>query len=109
MLSKSPSIGQICSMIDILLDTKNDLTIENGDFLVGFSNLQHQRQILTYRKGEVKEFPEVGVSVRDIYDDENPKKVLVEIKKQFEYDGMQVDDVTLKANGELIPYAKYKN
>lgn len=95
-------------MKDILLNEHNDLRIENGDFVLGESSLQHQKHILLAQKGEYKGHPEVGAGLKNIYDDENPLQVLREIKRQMEYDGMRVIKLKINALGKLILKAFYK-
>lgn len=95
-------------MQDILLNDDNDLEIKDGDFLVGSSNKQHQKHILTANKGEYKEFPEVGVGIIQMIADDRYTELLIETKKQLEYDGMQIKDVSLQPNGKMIIDGKYK-
>lgn len=89
-------------MQDILLDNDNDLNFSRGDFDVGFSDLQQQKQIVVANKGEWKQHPEVGVGIVDMIADDRYTEMLIEVKKQLEYDGMQIDDVALKENGKLF-------
>ncbi|MRJ09169.1 oxidase [Ornithobacterium rhinotracheale] len=95
-------------MQDILTNTENDLQIKEGDFLVGNAHSQHQKHILTANKGEYKEFPEVGVGIVQMLADDRYTEMLIETKKQLEYDGMQIKDVSLQPNGNLIIDGKYK-
>lgn len=95
-------------MKDILLDTSGAPVIENGDLVIGLSDQQHQTHLLLTRKGEYKHYPEIGVGLMDLYDEENPKALLVEVKRQFEYDGMRVDQVKLQSKGKLIVNVRYK-
>ena len=76
-------------MKDILIDNNNDLRLLAGDFEVGYSDNQQQKAILTTEKGEWKEHPEVGVGIAQMLADDLYTEVLIEIKKQLEYDGMQ--------------------
>lgn len=89
-------------MQDILLDNDNDLNFSRGDFDVGFSDLQQQKRIVVSNKGEWKQHPEVGVGIVDMIADDRYTEMLIEVKKQLEYDGMQIDDVALKENGKLF-------
>lgn len=89
-------------MQDILLDNDNDLNFSRGDFDVGFSDLQQQKLIIVSNKGEWKQHPEVGVGIVDMIADDRYTEMLIEVKKQLEYDGMQIDDVALKENGKLF-------
>lgn len=89
-------------MQDILLDNNNDLKIVNGDFDIGVSDYQQQKLIVATHKGEWKEHPEVGVGITQMIADDLYTEMLIEIKKQLEYDGMQIDNVSLKENGKLF-------
>jgi hypothetical protein len=88
-------------MNDILLDTNGDLSIKNGDFEIGYSNNQHQEHILLANKGEFKEFPEIGVGIAAMIGDDDYMDMLIEIKKNLEYDGMEVKNVRFDENGNL--------
>ena len=94
-------------MKDILIDEENDLRLLAGDFEVGYSDNQQQKAILTTEKGEWKEHPEVGVGIAQMLADDLYTEVLIEIKKQFEYDGMQINDVALKEGGKLLIDGQY--
>lgn len=95
-------------MTDIVLDDQNDILIENGDFIIGDTDNQNQKLIVIANKGEFKEFPEVGVGIQNMLSDDDPTDVLIEIKRQLEYDGMQIDDVSLTQDGKLIIDGKYQ-
>jgi hypothetical protein len=94
-------------MKDILIDDNNDLRLLAGDFEVGHSDNQQQKAILTTEKGEWKEHPEVGVGIAQMLADDLYTEVLIEIKKQLEYDGMQINDVALKEGGKLLIDGQY--
>lgn len=95
-------------MQDILLENNNDLKIVNGDFDIGVSDYQQQKLIVATHKGEWKEHPEVGVGITQMIADDLYTEMLIEIKKQLEYDGMQIDNVSLKENGKLFIDGFYK-
>lgn len=88
-------------MIDILLDTDGDIAIVNGDIDFGFSDNQHQEHILIANKGEFKQFPELGVGITAMIADDDYTEMLIEIKKNLEYDGMKIKNVKFNANGNL--------
>ncbi len=50
---------------DYLYTEDKDLMIKNGDFVVGQSDAQHVENLLLLQKGEVKEFPLVGIGLRN--------------------------------------------
>ena len=96
-------------MRDILLDENDDLLIRNGDFVIGESDNQHQQHILIANKGEYKESPEVGVGISKMLNDDSYDEMMIEMKKQLEYDGMKIKNIRFEENGKLIIDGKYKN
>lgn len=95
-------------MTDLLLDHNNALVIENGDFMIGRSDEQHQKHILLANKGEYKAHPEVGVGIVEMLGDDAYTESLIEIKKQLQYDGMVIKNVSYNENGKLIIDGNYK-
>lgn len=95
-------------MKDLLL-IKNDLHLAEGDFQVGLSEPQHQKAILTAEKGQWKEHPEVGVGIAQMLADDLYTEMLIEVKKQLEYDGMQINDVALQEGGKLLIDGTYNS
>ena len=90
-------------MKDILIDNNNDLRLStDGDFEVDYSDNQQQKAILTTEKGEWKEHPEVGVGIAQMLADDLYTEMLIEVKKQLEYDGIPVKNVTLTPQGSLL-------
>ena len=97
-------------MKDILIDNNNDLRLStDGDFEVGYSDNQQQKAILTTEKGEWKEHPEVGIGIAQMLADDLYTEMLIEVKKQLEYDGMQINDVALQEGGKLLIDATYNS
>ena len=97
-------------MKDILIDNNNDLRLStDGDFEFGCSDNQQQMAILTTEKGEWKEHPEVGVGIAQMLADDLYTEMLIEVKKQLEYDGMQINDVALQEGGKLLIDGTYNS
>ncbi|WP_372747053.1 oxidase [Lutibacter sp.] len=94
-------------MQDILVDDSGNLRIENGDFVIGNSTLQHQQHIILAQKGEWKETPELGVGVETELNNENPRELLSKIRRNFEYDGMTVKKLNIATNGNILIDAEY--
>lgn len=94
-------------MNDFLVTENGALKIENGDLVVGDATLQHQKDLLIAQKGEFKEFPEIGVGIANTLGDENPQQLLSQIRRNFQYDGMTVNQIQLTANGKLSIDAQY--
>ncbi|NHN26766.1 oxidase [Flavobacterium jejuense] len=95
-------------MIDILLDSNGDLDFSNGDLNTGLSDNQHQEHILLANKGEFKEFPELGVGLEGMLNDDDYTSFLIDIKKNLEYDGMKINNVKFEENGNLTIDGYYK-
>ncbi len=95
-------------MNDILLGKDNDLLFEEGDFVIGNSDKQNQKLIIAAGKGEFKAHPEVGVGIEGYLNDESFTPLLIEIKKQLEYDGMKINDVFIDEEDKLVIDGKYK-
>lgn len=73
---------------DILLDHNNDLLIQNGDFVIGSSDVQHVDFILNSQPGEWKEFPQVGFGVKSYLKGvENTLKFKRNLRIQLSFDG----------------------
>ena len=97
-------------MKDILIDNNNDLRLSaDGDFEIGYSDNQQQMAILTTEKGEWKEHTEVGVGIAQMLADDLYTEMLIEVKKQLEYDGMQINDVALQEGGKLLIDGTYNS
>jgi hypothetical protein len=95
-------------MTELLLDENGDLATQDGDFVTGFSDNQHQEHILIATKGEYKEFPELGVGIVQMLCDDDWMNVLIEAKKNLEYDGMKINNVKFEENGNLTIDGYYK-
>lgn len=93
---------------DFLMDAAGNLRIENGDFVIGDATDQNIKEILSSHKGEYKEYPEIGVGIEDMLNEDDYNEMLVEAKKNLEYDGMTVEELRFLEDGNLIVDAKYK-
>lgn len=87
---------------------KDDLEIKNGDFAIGESSSQHAKHILIAQKGEYKQHPELGVGIENMLNSEDAMDFLIEAKKNLEYDGMAVRNISFTKDGKLNVDAKYK-
>lgn len=94
-------------MKDILLNEILDLDIHAGDLNTGYSDLQHQELILINNRGNIKEFPVVGVDAFGYLQDNDTAALLQEIRKQFTADGMRVKTINITDDGQLNIDAVY--
>jgi len=78
-------------MTDVVLDINGDIDFgANGDLKYGYSNLQHQRDILLCRPGDYKTALPIGVGINDYEKDDDANDMLSSIKQNFNKDGMTV-------------------
>ncbi|ACU57791.1 hypothetical protein [Chitinophaga pinensis] len=96
-------------MKDILLTEDLDLDIHGGDLTIGNSDLQQQELLLINNKGNIKEFPTVGVDAFSFLQDNNTSALLQEIRRQFSADGMEVKAINITDTGQLNIDATYGN
>ncbi len=96
-------------MKDILLNEDLDLDIQAGDLNAGYSDLQHQQLLLINNRGNIKEFPAVGIDAFGYLQDNDTSALLREIRKQFTVDGMQVKTINITNTGQLNIDASYGN
>ena len=92
-------------MKDILFH--DDLEINDGDFIADSSAYQNTQHIILAQKGEYKEVPEIGVGIEQMLNHEESTEFLIEIKKNLEYDGQKVTNVSFTQNNKLSIDAKY--
>lgn len=92
-------------MKDILFT--DDLAFDNGDFTIAESDNQHTQHILIAQKGEYKASPELGVGIEQMLNSEEPMEFLIEAKKNLEYDGQKVDNISFTENKTIKVEAKY--
>lgn len=86
--------------VDLLLDSDFDLLIQDGDLVAGDATRQHQALLLLTEKGENREFPTRGVGLQSwMNDDVSFQDVKREIKREFERDGMKVEQVSASGSG----------
>jgi hypothetical protein len=85
-----------------------DLEIRGGDFLLGYSDEIHQKHILLAEKGEYKQFPELGVGILNHLNSEDATALLIEAKRNFEYDRMLVSELKFTDENTLHVEAIYQ-
>lgn len=93
-------------MIDLLLDSNNDLMIADNDLVIGESTEQHQYLLMLCNKGDFKENPLSCVGIAEWLKDNDISGCLAEIKTQFQKDGMNVNSITYDGTN-IIPDANY--
>lgn len=82
--------------MDFLNDDDGNLTIVNGDFVIGLSSEQEAKSIVRANKGDYSHYPLVGCNLQDYQNSTSSKaEVLRVIKQQIESSGLQWDDVSI--------------
>ena len=78
-------------VFDLILGSDFDLVIENGDFKVDESTLQHQNLLLLAQKGEIKQYPTSGVGISNyLLEDGAIDDLKHVIQGEFEGDVMEI-------------------
>lgn len=94
-------------MSDIILNSDFDIELKDGDFVLDKSTEQHLSLLLLSEKGEWREFPWLGVGIRNmLLDDAQPLLLKKEIRKQVQLDGAILTKLRLK-QGEVELEADY--
>ncbi len=95
-------------VFDILSDESGDLMIKNGDFVIGESSLQHIHDIVIAEKGEYKQYPMLGVGIRqELLSNTTEVELKHMIRKELELDGMTVEQIKFN-HGEIDIDAYYE-
>ena len=94
-------------MIGLQLNSDYDLLIENGTLTLGETTPQNQAVILDAHKGEIKEYPLLGVGLSDIVNDHDFNAWKREITEQLELDGQRIEKLEL-SESVLTLTAVYK-
>lgn len=102
----------------ILIDADGDLKIGlqrgiGGVVVAGltFGNtlFQNQYVLLKAHKGELKEYPALGVGLSDILHEYDLTGWTTDIRSQLEKDGMQVNRVVFDRDRNLVIDAEYED
>lgn len=88
---------------DLLLDALGDLAIEEGDFVIAPSDMQHVKHIVESQKGEYKESPFMGFGVENyLKTNTNPLAFKRDLKIQLEYDHYKNATIDLSKGYEKL-------
>jgi hypothetical protein len=83
--------------------TENDLEIQNGDFVISKSDQQHIEDIVDAFQGYYKEFPLLGVGIRQFINASGVQAELqTNIQLQLESDGYSVNDIIINEAGNVF-------
>ena|ERR1022692_3067775 len=95
-------------VFDFILGSDFDLVIENGDFKVDESTLQHQQLLLLANKGEIKQSPTDGVGINNyLLEDGGVDDLKHVIQEQFEGDGMEIHSMKINSLTDVFIGAIY--
>ena len=84
---------------DIILDSDNDLLIQNGDLVVVDSNYQHIRHILESTKGEYKQFPTLGAGLTLMQNANITVSERKDINESLIADGYKASNISIISEG----------
>ena len=83
-------------MTDYLLTDTGDLSIVNGDFAIGDSELQDIELLITSAKGAWKEHPLTGVGIRQLVKSRATEvRIKRDINEQLTLDGFKSIDIDI--------------
>lgn len=88
---------------ELISDVQKDA---NGRVLcgvaIGDTLRQNQALLLELRKGELKEWPVLGVGIGDMLLDDDPAYWRAEIREQMTLDGQNVEHVSISTTGVIL-------
>jgi hypothetical protein len=91
---------------DIILDENLDLVIENGDFKISNSDMQHIELICITDVGHWKQSPLLGVGIQKYIASSGQQDALKRaINIQLASDGYKVNQILLKGTNEDFEYS----
>ncbi len=89
-------------MRDILLDSENDLLLNQGDFVLGDATAQSIGLLLLFQKGELRASPLMGVGLINWLLSEGSLVGLKhEVAKQFAADGGVLRTLRIQEGGQI--------
>lgn len=91
---------------DFILDSDGDILIQDGDFVIGESDGQHIRDIMSSVPGWFKEFPFVGFNPYQFLNSRSSVQQQSQLAKiQLESDGYVVDanqlSISIDSDGKI--------
>ncbi|MDR3286869.1 MAG: hypothetical protein LBT27_05460 [Prevotellaceae bacterium] len=98
---------QIGEEYDIAVKVRYDAAgkIISG-FVIGDVTLQNQQCLLLAEKGEIKEYPLLGVGIKNYLDDDGVENLTRAIRTEFVKDGIKVNKISFE-NSNIKIDAKY--
>lgn len=89
-------------MTGLLLTSDYDLSIGVGGLQLGETTPQNQALIIRCHKGELKEFPALGVGLSDMLLDHNPLYWRGRIREALELDGQSVQSIKITSSSIIV-------
>ncbi|HPH61998.1 MAG TPA: hypothetical protein PLN63_00020 [Paludibacteraceae bacterium] len=79
----------------LLMDVNGDLAVSSGELVVGNTTYQNEYIILKSQRGEIKEYPLMGVGIDDIVNDHDEAGWKMKIKEHLAMDDIKVAKIFL--------------
>ena len=90
-------------------NTDSDLVVTNGELTIGDTLYQNQYIILQAQKGDLKEYPLMGVGIEDITNDDDLAEWKRRIRDEMKKDGLTVTKTEINTQtGEILIRADYE-
>ena len=85
---------------DIVLDNNDEILIENGDFVISESTLQHIKMYMNLNSGELRRFPSIGANMLSYRGELNDfYRIINHIDTQLRSLQYEVIDTTIGTDG----------
>jgi len=82
---------------DFIYNSSMDISIKNGDIEIGFSDFDHQQDIIQFNQGELKQYPLCGVGIDNYNQAPNVIQGLTKIiTTQFNADNANIKYLAVK-------------
>lgn len=85
-----------------------DIAVSGGSLSIGSTLYQNQYVILKAQKGDIKEYPLLGVGIDGITNDTEMAEWKKSIRDEFARDGLTVDSISTAADGAITINAHYE-
>jgi hypothetical protein len=90
---------------DILLgsvDDSYDLLIENGDFVIGNSHVQHVRHIFAAHPGTYKQYPKLGIGIKDDINSPMDQSLIRKVQIHLKSDGYKPQNIKIVQSAIVV-------
>lgn len=93
------------AQIDFMINNDNTLMIQNGDFVIDDSTLNHAKEIINVAPGEIRQYPTLGANISKYIGSKIDKINLYNIiSEQLTNDNITLLDADIKITNNSIEF-----